>query len=219
MLCSKEGWKELSRNFDDPSTVYRGFTEIDRLFDLQLVLTGRVIRKRNLLQYPTFGVFRESFILPTTTCEARGQVFEPQLIITSLARGTSVGPKLTITGLVRGTSVGPNVNTTCHAHGLLTCSTWQWPGHVINTEESTDTLLRSSRYTMGKALTSGPHHRQGPGNGSWVPTCGITHDERAASWFSLFLLDSISPGDSLSNETSAPFLSRRHDDEFRGALL
>lgn len=32
------------------------------------------------------------------------------------------------------------------------------------------------------------------------------------------LLDSISPGDSLSNETSAPFLSRRHDDEFRGAL-
>lgn len=40
-----------------------------------------------------------------------------------------------------------------------------------------DTLLRSSRYTMGKALTSGPRHRQGPGNGSWVATCGIVHGE------------------------------------------
>lgn len=40
-----------------------------------------------------------------------------------------------------------------------------------------DTLLRSSRYTMGKALTSGLRHRQGPGNGSWVATCGIVHGE------------------------------------------
>lgn len=54
---------------------------------------------------------------------------------------------------------------------------WQWPGHVINMEESRDTLLRSSRYSMGKALTSGPHHRQGPGNGSWVPMHGVTHDQ------------------------------------------
>ncbi|OAD53349.1 hypothetical protein WN48_10435 [Eufriesea mexicana] len=54
----------------------------------------------------------------TTTCEARGQVVEPKLIITSLARGTWIGSKLTITGLARGTSTGPNVNTTCHAHAV-----------------------------------------------------------------------------------------------------
>lgn len=32
----------------------------------------------------------------------------------------------------------------------------RWPGRVINTEESTGTPLRSSRWAMGKAMTPGP---------------------------------------------------------------
>lgn len=51
---------------------------------------------------------------------------------------------------------------------------WQRPGHVINTEESMDTLLGSSRYSMGKALTSGPHHRSVEWFLSFLGNCGIT---------------------------------------------
>lgn len=44
-----------------------------------------------------------------------------------------------------------------------------------------DTLLGSSRYTMGKALTSGPYHRRGPWNGSWVSwATAASHTTRAA---------------------------------------
>lgn len=82
---------------------------------------------------------------------------------------------------------------------------WQWPGHVINTEESMDTLLGSSRYTMGKALTSGPHHLQGPWNGSWATAA--SHTTRAAAFGELLfiLLSPFHFSRQLSNLTKYPF--------------
>lgn len=68
-----------------------------------------------------------------------------------------------------------------------------------------DTLLGSSRYTMGKALTSGPHHLQGPWNGSWATAA--SHTTRAAAFGELLfiLLSPFHFSRQLSNLTKYPF--------------